>query len=138
VPIEQIVADVNIDMIGRNWPDTIVAIGREHSDLGTTLDRVAAAHPELRMAVIDDKWPQERFYFRSTTTTSRARACRSSSSSTACTRTTTSLGRSGEDRRGEGEPHREDALLARARDRERTGEPKWNEASYKDIVASAR
>ncbi|MFL5520622.1 MAG: M20/M25/M40 family metallo-hydrolase [Gemmatimonadales bacterium] len=65
VPIEQIVADVNIDMIGRNWPDTIVAIGREHSDLGTTLDRVAAAHPELKMAVIDDKWPQERFYFRS-------------------------------------------------------------------------
>ena len=65
VPIEQIVANVNIDMIGRNWPDTIVAIGREHSDLGTTLDRVAAAHPELKMAVIDDKWPQERFYFRS-------------------------------------------------------------------------
>jgi len=65
VPIEQIVADVNIDMIGRNWPDTIVAIGREHSDLGTTLGRVAAAHPELKMAVIDDKWPQERFYYRS-------------------------------------------------------------------------
>jgi Zn-dependent M28 family amino/carboxypeptidase len=65
VPIEQIVANVNIDMIGRNWPDTIVAIGREHSDLGTTLDRVATAHPELKMAVIGDKWPEERFYFRS-------------------------------------------------------------------------
>ena len=34
VPIGQIVADINIDMIGRNWPDTIVAIGKEHSDLG--------------------------------------------------------------------------------------------------------
>jgi Zn-dependent M28 family amino/carboxypeptidase len=65
VPIERIVANVNIDMIGRNWPDTIVAIGREHSDLGATLDRVEAAHPELRMAVIDDKWPEERFYSRS-------------------------------------------------------------------------
>jgi len=65
VPIERMVANVNIDMIGRNWPDTIVAIGREQSDLGGTLDRVAAAHPELNMAVIDDKWPEERFYFRS-------------------------------------------------------------------------
>ena len=36
-----------------------------HSDLGTTLNRVSAAHPELRMNAIDDIWPQERFYFRS-------------------------------------------------------------------------
>ena len=65
VPIGQIVANINIDMIGRNWPDTIVAIGKEHSDLGATLNRVNAAHPELRMTAIDDRWPEERFYFRS-------------------------------------------------------------------------
>jgi hypothetical protein len=65
VPIGHIVADLNMDMIGRNWRDTIVAIGREHSDLGTTLARVNAAHPELHMTAIDDRWPQERFYFRS-------------------------------------------------------------------------
>ena len=65
VPIGQIVANINIDMIGRNWPDTIVAIGKEHSDLGETLNRVNAAHPELRMTAIDDRWPEERFYFRS-------------------------------------------------------------------------
>ena len=65
VPVKQIVADINIDMIGRNWPDTIVAIGKEHSDLGATLNRVNAAHPELRMTAIDDRWPEERFYFRS-------------------------------------------------------------------------
>ena len=65
VPIDRIVADLNIDMIGRNWRDTIVAIGREHSDLGTTLERVNRAHPELRMTAIDDPWPDERFYFRS-------------------------------------------------------------------------
>ncbi|HEU5220366.1 MAG TPA: M28 family peptidase, partial [Gemmatimonadales bacterium] len=34
VPLPQIVADLNADMIGRNWKDTIVAIGKEHSDLG--------------------------------------------------------------------------------------------------------
>ncbi|MDQ3137924.1 MAG: M28 family peptidase [Gemmatimonadota bacterium] len=65
VPISQIVANLNIDMIGRNWRDTIVAIGKEHSDLGATLDRVNRAHPELRMTAIDDRWPEERFYFRS-------------------------------------------------------------------------
>ncbi|MBK8002426.1 MAG: M28 family peptidase [Gemmatimonadetes bacterium] len=65
VPLAQIVANVNMDMIGRNWPDTIVVIGKEHSDLGATLERVATAHPELRMAPIDDRWPEERFYFRS-------------------------------------------------------------------------
>jgi len=65
VPLGQIVANINLDMIGRNWPDTIVAIGREHSDLGETLARVQAAHPELNMAAIDDRWPQESFYTRS-------------------------------------------------------------------------
>jgi hypothetical protein len=65
VPIGQIVANINIDMIGRNWPDTIVAIGKEHSDLGATLNRVNAAHRELGMTAIDDRWPEERFYFRS-------------------------------------------------------------------------
>jgi hypothetical protein len=65
VPIEQVVANINMDMIGRNWPDTIVAIGKEQSDLGATLNRVNAAHPELGMTAIDDRWPEERFYFRS-------------------------------------------------------------------------
>ena len=65
VPVSNIVADLNIDMIGRNWKDTIVAIGKEHSDLGATLNRVAAAHPELNMLPIDDIWPDENFYYRS-------------------------------------------------------------------------
>ena len=53
------------DMIGRNWKDTIVAIGKEHSDLGATLNRVNGAHPELIMHAIDDRWPDESFYTRS-------------------------------------------------------------------------
>jgi len=65
VPIERHVADLNLDMVGRNWPDTIVAIGKEHSDLGATLERVNREHPELGMTAIDDLWPDERFYFRS-------------------------------------------------------------------------
>ncbi|HET6837736.1 MAG TPA: M20/M25/M40 family metallo-hydrolase [Gemmatimonadales bacterium] len=65
VPLQQIVANVNMDMIGRNWVDTIVAIGKEHSDLGSTLERVNRAHRELGMTAIDDRWPEERFYFRS-------------------------------------------------------------------------
>jgi hypothetical protein len=65
VPIDSIVAALNIDMIGRNWRDTIVAIGKEHSDLGAKVDSVAAQLPELRMSPIDDPWPNEQFYFRS-------------------------------------------------------------------------
>jgi Peptidase family M28 len=65
VDIANIVADLNADMIGRNWKDTIVVIGKEHSDLGATLNRVNAAHPELDMTAIDDIWPEENFYFRS-------------------------------------------------------------------------
>lgn len=65
VPLEQMVADINIDMIGRNWTDTIVAIGMEHSDLGETMRRVGEAHPELNMEPIDDQWPEQGFYSRS-------------------------------------------------------------------------
>jgi hypothetical protein len=65
VPLKDIVANLNIDMIGRNWKDTVVAIGMQHSDLGATLNRVGAAHPELNMKPIDDIWPEEGLYFRS-------------------------------------------------------------------------
>jgi len=65
VPVADMVANINIDMIGRNWTDTIVAIGKEHSDLGETLNRVNGDHPELGMTAIDDIWPEENFYRRS-------------------------------------------------------------------------
>ena len=65
LPLAQTVANINMDMIGRNWTDTIVVIGKEHSDLGKTLNRVNTAHPELGMTAIDDIWPEENFYRRS-------------------------------------------------------------------------
>ncbi len=65
VPVESMVANLNADMVGRNWSDTIVAIGKEHSELGPMLERVNERHPELGMTAIDDVWPEENFYGRS-------------------------------------------------------------------------
>jgi len=67
VPIDSVVADLNSDMVGRSdtLRDSMAVIGREYSDLGTTLDQVATAHPELHMTPIGDRWPQENLYFRS-------------------------------------------------------------------------
>ena len=65
VPLANVVADINMDMIGRNDSDSIVVIGKEHSDLGATLAQVEALHPELHLRAADDIWPQESFYSRS-------------------------------------------------------------------------
>lgn len=65
VPLDKIVADINLDMIGRNNPDSIVVIGQQHSNLGATLAAVNARHPELRMTTSEDLWPEQRFYERS-------------------------------------------------------------------------
>jgi hypothetical protein len=65
IPLAQIVANVNVDMIGRNNPDSVVVIGKDYSSLGALADRVQAAHPELRLTLSDDLWPEEQFFFRS-------------------------------------------------------------------------
>ena len=65
VSIDRLVANLNADMVGRNWKDTIVAIGKEHSDLGETLNRVNARHADIGMTAIDDIWPSQGFYSRS-------------------------------------------------------------------------
>jgi hypothetical protein len=65
LPLGKVVADINLDMIGRNNPDSIVVIGKEHSDMGQTLARVQTAHPELHLIAADDIWPAESFYSRS-------------------------------------------------------------------------
>jgi len=65
VPLADVVADLNIDMVGRNSKDTVAVIGREHSNLGVMLDSVAAAHRELNIKPVGDLWPQEGLFFRS-------------------------------------------------------------------------
>ncbi|MDP2959450.1 MAG: M28 family peptidase [Longimicrobiales bacterium] len=53
VPVSVMVADLNADMVGRNWRDTVVVVGRRDSDLGHTVDSVTAVFPELGLAVAD-------------------------------------------------------------------------------------
>lgn len=65
VPAKRMVANINIDMIGRNAPDTVVAIGQEYSSLGPLLHEIVRTHPELGLTASRDLWPQERFFFRS-------------------------------------------------------------------------
>ena len=65
VPVDRIVANVNMDMIARNAPDSVVVIGQEYSSLGPHVQSVAADHPDLGLSVSDDPWPEERFFFRS-------------------------------------------------------------------------
>ncbi|HSL72028.1 MAG TPA: M20/M25/M40 family metallo-hydrolase [Longimicrobiales bacterium] len=65
VPTDQIVANINIDMIGRNHPDTVVAIGQEYTTLGATVQQVAKQHADLKLVVAPDLWPQEQLFFRS-------------------------------------------------------------------------
>ena len=65
IPAGQMIANINIDMIGRNSPDTLVAIGLNYSTIGDRAIAVARSNPELGLAVVNDPWPDERFFFRS-------------------------------------------------------------------------
>jgi len=58
LPTEAMVADINADMVSMNWPDSIFVFGRELSSLGSTLDEVIAVHPEMGIAVMENRWPQ--------------------------------------------------------------------------------
>lgn len=54
VPLDRVVANINVDMIGRNSPDAVLAIGRELSSLGPLVEEVAGRHPELGLTVFED------------------------------------------------------------------------------------
>ena len=65
VPAGRIVADLNVDMIGRNNPDSVVVVGKSYSSLGVVAAAVQAKHPELHLTLADDIWPEKRLFFRS-------------------------------------------------------------------------
>jgi len=60
-PLAQHVADLNLDMISRNWRDSIAVLGKEMSTLGEVANRVTRDHPELGMRLVDD--PEQNRYF---------------------------------------------------------------------------
>jgi Zn-dependent M28 family amino/carboxypeptidase len=57
LPLASTVANVNLDMIGRNWTDAIAAISSSR-DLVQTAEGVQEDHPELGLRVIEDPWPE--------------------------------------------------------------------------------
>ncbi|NIP61092.1 MAG: M28 family peptidase, partial [Gemmatimonadetes bacterium] len=65
IDIDDVVANVNMDMVGRNAPDTVIAIGQEYSSLERVLAGITADHPDLGLNVILDPVPEENFFFRS-------------------------------------------------------------------------
>ena len=65
VPIDEIIMNINLDMVGRNHPDTVIGIGRQYTNLGPLTDRVLREHPDLGFTVIEDPKPEEQGFFRS-------------------------------------------------------------------------
>jgi hypothetical protein len=62
---EGMIANINMDMISRNAPDTLIAIGQEYSTFEQLMAEVLEDHPELGLSVVRDPYPEERLFFRS-------------------------------------------------------------------------
>jgi hypothetical protein len=65
VPIERLVANINLDMVGRNNPNEVIAIGPEYTNIGDVAHRIARENPELRLRIVPDPMPEEMLFFRS-------------------------------------------------------------------------
>lgn len=65
VPTAQMVANINLDMVGRNSADSTVVIGQEMTTLGPLTHKVANAHPDLKLTITPDLWPEEQLFTRS-------------------------------------------------------------------------
>jgi Zn-dependent M28 family amino/carboxypeptidase len=64
-PMASTTAMINLDMLGRNWPDRVAAVYQPESDIFERAERVAGAHPGLGMDLVTDPWPEENLLFRS-------------------------------------------------------------------------
>ena len=65
VPIDGIIMNINLDMVGRNHPDTVIGVGRQYTNLGTLTDQILQEHPDLGFTLIEDPKPEEQAFFRS-------------------------------------------------------------------------
>ena len=64
--VGSIVANVNMDMVGRDpLPDTVIGIGQEYTSLEGVLQGIVEDRPELNLTVILDPKPEEQYFFRS-------------------------------------------------------------------------
>lgn len=63
--LDRTVAVFNMDMIGRNWRDSVAAVGKELSTLGRTAEEAARDNPGLGLTVVEDQWPGENLFSRS-------------------------------------------------------------------------
>ena len=52
-PLENAIANLNLDMVGRNDPATVDVIRQSNSDLGPLVQAVAASHPDIGVSPID-------------------------------------------------------------------------------------
>jgi hypothetical protein len=55
IPIERTVAELNLDMIARNPPDTVGFVGKDYTSLGAVVDRVLVEHPELGLVAAEHR-----------------------------------------------------------------------------------
>ncbi|MEX2532253.1 MAG: M20/M25/M40 family metallo-hydrolase [Gemmatimonadota bacterium] len=65
VPQEGLVANLNLDMVSRNHPDTVYGIGEEYTTIGRMAHEIVAEHPELGLVVAQDPEPEEQVFLRS-------------------------------------------------------------------------
>jgi hypothetical protein len=65
VPQGSMIANLNMDMVGRNHPDTVFAIGEEFTSMGDLARAIARDHPELGLVVASDPEPEEQAFLRS-------------------------------------------------------------------------
>ena len=64
IPLADIAANINLDMIGRNWTDAIVT-STSSSYLLQAAQEVASAQADLGLQVIEDPWPEQNLIRRS-------------------------------------------------------------------------
>ncbi len=65
IDLDQVVAVLNMDMVSRNAPDTVHAIGEEYSSLGPLIQEISRTNPELGLVVAPDPEPEEQAFLRS-------------------------------------------------------------------------
>jgi hypothetical protein len=53
IPIDRTVAELNLDMIARNPPDTVGFVGKDYTSLGAVVDRVLEANPQLSLVAAE-------------------------------------------------------------------------------------